>query len=107
MQRTIADGRRLTVYDTGSPNQRLNIDRLRGPKERELQRHSERDQCVDAARRFGLVELAPTGGVTCDDGVGGAPLENRVGAMAQLPLDNQTLDNINRRRHVFDSQNGA
>jgi hypothetical protein len=78
--KTIADGRRLAVYDTGSPNQRLDIDRLHGPKERERQRHSERDQCVDTACRFGLVELAATSGITCNDGVGGAPLENWVGA---------------------------
>jgi hypothetical protein len=51
--------------------------------------------------RFGFVKLAPTGRVAGDDRVGSAPLQDRVRPMAQLSLDDQTLDDVDRRAHVL------
>jgi hypothetical protein len=79
------------------------LDRLRGPKERERQRHGERDQRVDTSGRFGFVELSSAGRITRHHSVGGAPLQDRVRPMAQLPLDDQALDHIDRRRHVLEA----
>jgi len=58
----------------GSPNQRLNIDWLRRPKKCKRQRHSERYQCVDAACRFGLVELAAAGRIVAPVEIDGTVL---------------------------------
>jgi hypothetical protein len=67
------------------------------------QRHGERHQRVNPTRAFSLVELASAGRIPGNNRVSAAPLQDRVRPVAQLPLDNQALDDVDGRRHIFEA----
>jgi hypothetical protein len=78
--------------------QRLNIGRFCRPEKRHRYRH--RDQRVNPTRAPRFVELACTGRISSNNRIRCARLQNGLRSMEQLSLDEQTLHDVDRRRHI-------